>query len=177
VDISFCGVHIDGISMLFILRPLATIVDIVPFVGDCMQSSMKKYRLPLVAVIVALTTCLFFIALVWLAYRPSIVIPIMLVSLFFIALFYWKIHSKNQEKNYGSDGPTKPKNYESDTATDTFSSLNRPGHSNIAPHDEGMNDGGFEIVLDHAQTPTMTIIYENDIPSVTHTDSNITSGE
>jgi Transmembrane protein 43 len=65
-------------SILLILQPLATIVDIVPFVGDCIQSSMENCLFPLIAVIIALPTCLFVIALAWLAYRPYIAIPILI---------------------------------------------------------------------------------------------------
>lgn len=172
------------LSILLILQPLATIVDIVPFVGDCIQSSMENCLFPLIAVIIALPTCLFIIALAWLAYRPAIAIPIMLVSLFFIVLFYWKIHKKKHEQNNGNttntmnedddDGPIKPNKYENNSTTDTFSPFNSPGHNNninIAPHNEGTNSGtyassgggGFADALDHPspQTASNTNVEED----------------
>ena len=175
-------------SILLILQPLATIVDIVPFVGDFIQSSMENCLFPLIAVIIALPTCLFVVALAWLAYRPAIAIPIMLVSLCFIVFFYWKIHKKKQDQNNGNnnsngnddDGPTKPNKYDNNSTTDTFSPFNAPGHNsdvNIAPHHEGTNSGtigetgggGFADALDHPQPPTITSASNgNENTSVDH---------
>jgi hypothetical protein len=172
-------------SILLILQPLATIVDIVPFVGDFIQSSMENCLFPMIAVIIALPTCLFIIALAWLAYRPAIAIPIMLVSLCFIVFFYWKIHKKKQEQNSGvsntndmnqteDDGPIKPNKFENNSTTDTFSPFNSPGHNNnsssinTAPPNAG-GGGGFADALDHPQPPvsSMTNKYDDATPSTT----------
>lgn len=180
-------------SILLILQPLATIVDIVPFVGDFIQSSMENCLFPMIAVIIALPTCLFVVALAWLAYRPAIAIPIMMVSLCFIVFFYWKIHKKKQDQNNGStnndmnendnDVPMKPNKHGNNSTSDTFSPFNSPGHNNInvSSPNGGTNDdtyvnsgagGGFADALDHPQPPSTTTAYNDEKPSMDHKYNN-----
>ena len=193
------GFFLMVFSILLILQPLATIVDIVPFVGDFIQSSMENCLFPMIAVIIALPTCLFVIALAWLAYRPAIAIPIMLISLCFIVFFYWKIHIKKQEQNNSTNGnddtdenadadPIKPNKYDCDNndTADTYSPFNSPGHNNIniASQGGGKNEeptnahsgGSFADALDHPSPPYVTTI-DNGKQSVDHTETNIIAEE
>jgi Transmembrane protein 43 len=162
------GFVLNVFSILLILQPLATIVDIVPFIGDFIQSTMENCLFPLIAVIIALPTCLFVIALSWLAYRPYVAIPIAVGSLLLIVLFYWRIHKKkqgqqnddNNEINPNNDddnGPVKPNN-EVDNGNisypDSYSPFNSPGHNNITNTTaSGKNDDvvedDFAGALDH----------------------------
>ena len=186
------GFFLMVFSILLILQPLATIVDIVPFVGDFIQSSMENCLFPMIAVIIALPTCLFVIALAWLAYRPAIAIPIMLVSLCFIVFFYWKIHKKKQEHINSSnentdDDPIKPNKLENNNGTaDSFSPFNTPGHNNINIASQGggkieeptnaYSGSGFADALDHPPPPSAPTI-NNGKQSVDHKDTNTNAEE
>jgi hypothetical protein len=158
------------LSIVLILWPLVTTVDI----ASCIPSSQNTYLIPLIAMIIALPTCLFIIAVGWLAYRPAIAIPVTLVSFFFIALFYKEIYKLNEEqKNRGrdlnvnnDDGSIEQNEYESSSKFDTLSSVNDPGHKysgENVPNDGNMNCGtvvpngdggsGFANALEHAPPP------------------------
>ena len=141
-------------SMLLILKPLPSIGEVLPFVGDFISTSMETCLLPMIAVIIALPTCLFVISLAWLAYRPAIAVPIMFVSLCLIVSFYRKIHEKKQEQNNSkgcndthenaADDPMKPNKCDDDNndTVDPFPPFNCPRHSNnnIATADGEKNE-------------------------------------
>jgi Transmembrane protein 43 len=80
----FVGFFLMMISIVLFLQPIATAVDIIPFIGDCTQGGLEGCLFPLIAFIIALPISLFVIALSWLAYRPFIAIPICAVSLGFM---------------------------------------------------------------------------------------------
>ena len=64
-----------GFSMMFIgvslvFQPIATFVDVIPFIGDCMGRALSNCICPLVAFIITVPLSLFTISLSWIAYRP-----------------------------------------------------------------------------------------------------------
>jgi hypothetical protein len=77
----FAGFFLMFISVLLMLQPFADLVDIIPFIGDCMEGAMEKCLFPLIAFIVAFPLSLFIISIAWVVYRPVVAIPICLVSL------------------------------------------------------------------------------------------------
>jgi hypothetical protein len=170
------GFVLNVFSILLILQPLATIVDIVPIVGDFIQSTMENCLFPIIAIIISLPTCLFVIALSWLAYRPYVAIPIAVGSLLLIALFYWRIHKKKQEHQNNNnnetnadndeEGPVKPNNNDMDdnnfSLPDTYSPFNSPDHNNSTnttgngKNDDVAGNDDFAGALDHPKPTTAT---------------------
>lgn len=67
-------------SILLILQPIATLVDIIPFIGDCMQGCLESCIFPTIALLISIPVSLFVISVAWVAYHPYIAIPILSVS-------------------------------------------------------------------------------------------------
>lgn len=166
----FVGFFIMVISILLILQPLATVVDIIPFVGDCIQSTMEGFLFPCIALLIAIPTSLFVISLAWLAYRPNIAIPIA-VGTFLIVIFLFvrvrksKLH-QHQTNDTAADSsflPEKPQEFNSNNNNDV--TLNAPYSAAASPFNtqdhnvnyyntvagaEKINDNnGFAEALDH----------------------------
>jgi hypothetical protein len=69
------GVRIGGFLLMFfgvllVLQPIATLVDIIPCVGDFMEGALQTCVFPLVALVITVPLSLFTIALAWIVYRP-----------------------------------------------------------------------------------------------------------
>jgi hypothetical protein len=73
----FVGFVLMVISILLMLQPIATAVDIIPFVGDYLQDGLENCIFPTIAILISIPVSLFTIALAWLAYRPIISVPIL----------------------------------------------------------------------------------------------------
>jgi Transmembrane protein 43 len=141
-------------AILLILQPLATIVDIVPFVGDFIQSTMEGCLFPIIAVIIALPTCLFIVALAWLAYRPIIAIPIAVVSLLLMTYFFMRVRkNKLQQQQHNNDNdtnneaqPEKIQEYNTNNYDVNVNPPYSPTHSpyNSTSHNNDDHTGGAE---------------------------------
>lgn len=66
------GFLIMFVGVVLILQPIATFVDAIPFVGDCMEGTLSNCIFPLVAFVITIPLSLFTISLAWIAYRPFI---------------------------------------------------------------------------------------------------------
>ena len=108
----FVGFFLMVISILLILQPLATAVDIIPFVGDYLQGGLEGCIFPCIALLIALPVSLFTVALAWLAYRPAWSVPILVASGGVMAWLYCRAKKAKQdaEENNAndSDGIDKP---------------------------------------------------------------------
>lgn len=91
------------VGILLILQPFATFVDVIPFVGSCMEGGLTKCVFPLVAAIISIPTAAICIAIGWLAYRPIIAVPILVVSLGLIGWLCVRARRKHNESQ-----PEKP---------------------------------------------------------------------
>jgi hypothetical protein len=75
----------------------ATAVDIIPFVGDFLQSGLESYIFPTIAFFIAIPVSLFTIGLAWLAYRPIIAVPIVVVCGGLVVCMYMRHRNKKQK--------------------------------------------------------------------------------
>jgi hypothetical protein len=104
----FLGFLLMFFSILMMLQPLAIAVDIVPFLGDYMESGMQCCLFPLIASLIAIPASLFTIALAWLAYRPMWSIPILVVSGTILAMFYCRHRNKMQHHEANMQQSSEP---------------------------------------------------------------------
>ena len=108
----FVGFVLMVISILLVLQPIATAVDIIPFIGDCMQGGLESCIFPTIAFLIAIPVTLFVIALAWLAYRPTIAIPILVGSLLVTICLCIRARNKknesDQQPQYGKPQPNAP---------------------------------------------------------------------
>jgi hypothetical protein len=111
--IRFVGFAVMVLSILLILQPIATAVDIIPFVGDCMSSGLESCILPMIAFLIAIPVSLFTIALAWLAYRPQWSVPILVGSALFMLLLYSRYRRNHRPNN-------KPNQQEQDEQPSSF---------------------------------------------------------
>jgi hypothetical protein len=81
------GLFVMMAGIMLVLQPVATFVDVIPFIGDCMEGSLQSCIFPLVAFLVALPLTLFTIALAWIVYRPIIAGVIVGVTTLIVAFF------------------------------------------------------------------------------------------
>jgi hypothetical protein len=133
------------LSLLLILQPLATVVDIIPFIGDFIKSTMEGCLFPCIAILIALPTSLFVISLAWLAYRPSIAYPHCSCYFSISVIFpYVRIRKSklHQEQNHDTSSendvqPDKPQDFNTNIYnanlnapySSTNTPYNSPGHS------------------------------------------------
>ena len=103
----FVGFILMVISILLMLQPLSTAVDIIPFVGDCLQGGMEGCLFPLIALIISIPTAGFVIALAWIAYRPVIAIPVVAVTLSLVICLCMRARKLQQNSN-NDNGDAKP---------------------------------------------------------------------
>jgi hypothetical protein len=151
------GFLIMFFSSLLVLQPLATAVDIIPFVGGFMHCCFEKCIFPMIALLIVVPVSLFVISLAWIAYRPYIAIPILAVSLTVsLILMVWlcmrirkakQDDDENNNNNNGSSEDAKPQ-------PDPYSSS---GYSKPQPNDVPLYSattgiasgvGGFGSALD-----------------------------
>jgi Transmembrane protein 43 len=151
----FVGFVLMVISILLILQPLATAVDIIPFVGDCMQGGMEGCIFPMIAFLIALPMTLFVISLAWLAYRPQIAIPILVVTLG-LMIWLWIRAKRGKKVDEPIINESNPQDYSSTYNND------KPDYS-ASPyeyHTSGTTatatpvaDAGFATALDTTPPP------------------------
>jgi len=99
----FVGFVVMVIGILLILQPIATAVDIIPFVGDFMESGLECCIFPMVAFFIAIPTTLFVVSLAWLAYRPQWSVPILVGSALIMILLF----VRHRRRNNGENDPGK----------------------------------------------------------------------
>ena len=104
----FVGFFLMVVSIVLVLQPLATAVDIIPFVGDCMQGGMERCIFPTIAVLIALPISLVTISLAWLAYRPIWSIPILIVGAALVVWLCFRVRKAKQDAEEMGEG--KPDN-------------------------------------------------------------------
>lgn len=114
----FVGFLMMFISILLILQPLSTAMDIIPFVGDCLGNGMEKCIFPCIAFTIALPVSLLVISIAWLVYRPAIAVPIFVGCGALICCLVFRARSiKNPEDEKPSNSfqqqeqPNKPSSY------------------------------------------------------------------
>lgn len=102
----FIGFILMVVSILLVLQPIATAVDIIPFVGDCMQGGLEKCLFPLIALLISIPISILVIALAWVVYRPYIGIPLAIIS--GIACVWLCVRGKKQMDESPSSGQQQP---------------------------------------------------------------------
>ena len=122
----FVGFLIMFLSILIMLQPISTAVDIIPFVGDCLEGGLEKCVFPTIAFLIALPVSAFVMALGWLWYRPVIAVPIVVVS---FALSVWLCirarnkkneHDQQQQQQQQQQGPSTTTAYGKPTAAQPY---------------------------------------------------------
>jgi len=114
----FVGFFLMVVSILLVLQPLATAVDIIPFVGDFLQGGLEGCLFPVIAILIALPISLFTVALAWLAYHPMWSVPMLVVSSGIIAWLYCRAKKAKQDADeMGESDDNKPTNHDNVNAT------------------------------------------------------------
>jgi len=70
------GLIVMAAGIFLVLNPLATVFDIIPFLGGLASTAIALF-----AILVSLALSLITIAIGWVAYRPLIGIPLLVVGL------------------------------------------------------------------------------------------------
>ena len=122
------GFLIMFVSVLLVLQPLATTaVDIIPFIGDCMQGGLESCIFPTIAAIISIPVSLFVISMAWVAYRPYIAIPILGVCFVLIVCLCIRVRKAKQDDDENNsdcsieDIKPKPDPYSSSATPDVAS--------------------------------------------------------
>ena len=146
----FVGFALMAGSICLILQPMADAVDIIPFVGDCMQGGMESCIFPTIAILISLPLTLFTIAIAWLAYRPAWSIPILVGCVAIIAWLYCRtkkvVEGASSNSNEGTKIPGGPPSNQYSSTTNAPSNQ----YSSSAPQ------GGFAHALDQPYTKPQT---------------------
>jgi hypothetical protein len=139
-------------SVLLVLQPLATAVDIIPFIGDFMQGGLEKCIFPTIAGLISIPVSLFVISMAWIAYRPYIAIPILGVSFALIVCLCIRVRKAKQDddENNNSNGSSedikpKPDPYSS---SDYGKPQPNGGATSSATTDVASGEEGFGSALD-----------------------------
>jgi len=170
----FVGFFLMVVSILLVLQPIATAVDIIPFLGDYLQGGLERCLFPAIAFLIALPISLFTISLAWLAYRPMWSVPILLVSACLIAWLYFRAKKAKQDadeiasQTNDDSGLGKPPNSDNTTTYQNGpnSNYNSAG-SNYASGNYGNSVqpvGGFAGALDNP--PPTAPVEQDTIPIV-----------
>lgn len=93
------------VSITLMLQPLSTAVDIIPFVGDCLQGGMEGCLFPLIGLLISIPTAGCVIALAWMAYRPLIAVPVVVATLALVVCFCLRAR-KLQQQNGNNNNNT-----------------------------------------------------------------------
>jgi hypothetical protein len=121
------------VSILLILQPLSTALDIIPFIGDCLGDGLERCVFPCIAFTVAFPISLFVISLAWLAYRPAFSIPLFVgCGAILCCLVVRARRTKKPGKpdpTYQQEQPAKPAFSANGTAGETYG-----GSSSYQPH-------------------------------------------
>lgn len=136
------GFLIMVFSITLMLQPLATAVDIIPFVGDCMQSGMECCIFPTIAVLIAIPLSLFTIGLAWLAYRPIIAVPLVVGCGVLIVCICMRLRNKKKQLDEENEEKKKQANVEKPHST--------PAYNPAA----GVVGGDFASALDNDPPPS-----------------------
>ena len=116
----FVGFILMVVSILLMLQPLATAVDIIPFVGDFLQSGLECCIFPTIALLIAIPASLFTIALAWLAYRPIIAVPILVVCGGLIVCMCMRHRNKTQKLDEENEEPQEQGKVENPYSTPAY---------------------------------------------------------
>ena len=92
------GYMIMAIGFMLILSPLAVIADVVPFIGDIIGAGTA-----FVAFIVSGCFSLITIATAWVAYRPIVGIPLLLLAGGLIAYLFMRKAKSNASRAGGGE--------------------------------------------------------------------------
>jgi len=133
------------ISILLVLQPLSTAVDIIPFVGGFLQGGLERCVFPTIAILIALPITLFTIALAWLAYRPAWSVPILVVS---AGIMVWLYFRARKAKADADD--MKPDVDDDEAAVDND---DKPPTSSYQYGGATAPAGGFASALDQPPPP------------------------
>jgi hypothetical protein len=158
----FIGFFVMFLSILLVLQPIATALDIIPFIGDCMQGALESCIFPTIALIISIPVSLFVISLAWIAYRPYFSIPILVISFGLIIGLCIRVRKAKQDadesNNDDSSQEMKPQSEPKDRAA--FSTA-----TEVA---SGGGGGGFGSALDQPvpSTPYVPSVYVPSTPYV-----------
>lgn len=135
------------ISILMVLSPIATALDIIPFVGDCIGDGLELCVFPCLACVVSVPITLFVISLAWLVHRPMIAIPMCVAGgAIMCCLVVAARRSKKPENVEGANAqPPNPQQYQ--------------GHSAFYSEDQKVPDGGSSYEPEHRLN-----LNHNDLP-------------
>ena len=133
----FAGFGIMFLGVMLILQPIASFVDIIPFIGDIMQGALSNCIFPLISLIITIPLSLFTIGLAWIAYRPIFVIVCAAVSAF-VALIVGVIWMKKKQADAATDETGEEKPYSAE-----------PQHEDQAPVVEVEDEEPQSVALHH----------------------------
>jgi hypothetical protein len=165
------GFLIMFLSILLVLQPLATAVDIIPFVGDFMQGGLESCIFPTIALIISIPVSLFVIAMAWIAYRPYISIPIVVISFLLIIGLCIRVRKAKQDIDESNDNGSieeikpKPNPYSS---SDYGQPEIKDGAASSTTTDVASGGEGFGSALNRPapSTPYVPSVYVPSTPYV-----------
>jgi hypothetical protein len=118
------------VSILLVLQPLATAVDIIPFVGDYLRGGLEKCIFPTVAMLIAVPVSHFVIVLAWIAYSPYIAVPILAVS--FVLCLCMRARKAKQNDDENNNGSSEDLMLE--LVPDSSSNHSKPKSNDVAAY-------------------------------------------
>ena len=135
----FIGFAIMATSVYLVLQPISQAVDIIPFVGDCLQGGLEGCIFPTIAILVALPLSLITVGLAWIFYRPLWAVPILVVSIGVSVWLCMRTKKVTDHQSSDSDEDFKPSapssNYQSGSGGDS-------GFTPSAPNSNYQSSGG-----------------------------------
>ena len=166
----FVGFLLMFLSILMILQPISTALDIIPFIGDCLGDGLEQCVFPCIALTVSLPISLFMICLAWLAYRPVVAIPICVAAGALVCYLVLRARKNNQpgkpHSNVHQQTPEKPASSASgDEGHPHGGSSPNPGHHHHEAHGNHNDLPPFSLALQH-DAPTPSAAIQQDKPKI-----------
>jgi hypothetical protein len=152
------------VSILLVLQPLATAVDVIPFVGDYLRGGLEKCIFPTIALLIAVPVSHFVVVLAWIAYSPFIAVPILVVS--FVLTVCLCIRARKAKQNDDENNNGNSEDLMLELVPDSSSSHIKPqSNADVAAYSTltGVASGGegFSSALD--QPASSALVAEPDI--------------
>jgi len=166
----FVGFLLMFVSILMMLQPISTALDIIPFIGDCLGDGLEQCVFPCIALTVSVPISLFMISLAWLAYRPVIAIPMCVAAGAIVCCLVFRARKtkipENPAPNVHQQDPEKP------TYSGSGGDLHPHGGSSPhpAPHHDAVHDNSndlppFSQALQH-DAPASSAPFQQDEPEI-----------
>jgi len=99
----FAGFILMFLSIMTILQPISTALDIIPVIGDWIGEGLEKFVFPCIACTISVPISLFMISLAWLVYRPKMAILMCVTLVTVVGCFVVGVRRLKTLENNGDD--------------------------------------------------------------------------